>query len=528
MGKTWDTEKIEKFIASFAGAYDRYTDDLHSLEDGMSKYYFNDTYRGQAAEASKNFIGEGQNKLHMKQIDIQRRLVLKYYEMLDAFKDKVDSSPVARIDTDLLMDIKKRFMVCGNVIDVEGYDVECKTRYIADKFGHINRNLTPSSYRMVGEMYEDFCGSGGLFDYCVNKVEEFDAEMCSNVDNSGIEEDVDELQEKIITTTSALDMIHVQVENVLNKSVGLVSASIVNPNNPFAVFKNPNLPNYLNIYGFKLFLPNGKSDENHIYVDDSKRVRIGTVSDDFITVTGVPDSNGKATTYGGAQAWLKDFPEDGQLYSDLGCGIIASVNQYLYLTGQTTISYEEYRNLVYKFIIAEDQPAARRDTHIEVRKQGVKGPIGGALPGQMSAYITSMCEDKGVKVSSSWDYIRGYEADYENMKEQLNKGVPVIWAVHNFDGDKVHFYEYDSSKGAYLFETDEKTGKIKKGGAASSHYVTVTGIYEDYDDNGKRRRMVEVSSWGKKLYVDYDEAVSVVSKNPLDQPFSSVMNTEIN
>ena len=119
MGKTWDTEKIEKFIDSFAGAYDRYTDDLHSLEDGMSKYYFNDTYRGQAAEASKNFIGEGQNKLHMKQIDIQRRLVLKYYEMLDAFKDKVDSSPTARIDTDLLMDIKKRFMVCANVIDVE-------------------------------------------------------------------------------------------------------------------------------------------------------------------------------------------------------------------------------------------------------------------------------------------------------------------------------------------------------------------------------------------------------------------------
>ena len=108
MGKTWDTEKIEKFIDSFSRAYDRYTDDLHSLEDGMSKYYFNDTYRGQAAEASKNFIGEGQNKLHMKQIDIQRRLVLKYYEMLDAFKDKVDSSPTARIDTDLLMDIKKR------------------------------------------------------------------------------------------------------------------------------------------------------------------------------------------------------------------------------------------------------------------------------------------------------------------------------------------------------------------------------------------------------------------------------------
>ena len=145
--------------------------------------------------------------------------------MLDAFKDKVDSSPVARIDTDLLMDIKKRFMVCGNVIDVEGYDVECKTRYIADKFGHINGNLTPSSYRMVSEMYEDFCGSGGLFDYCVNKVEEFDAEMCSNVDNSGIEDDVDTLQDKVVTTASALDAMQVKVENMSKFSLGLISLS---------------------------------------------------------------------------------------------------------------------------------------------------------------------------------------------------------------------------------------------------------------------------------------------------------------
>ncbi|MBO4912505.1 MAG: hypothetical protein J5504_07245 [Butyrivibrio sp.] len=526
MGKTWDTEEIEKFIESITGVFDRYTEHLRSLEDGLAKYYNNDTYRGQAAEASKNFIDEGQNKLHMKQIDVQKRMVFKYYEILSAFKDNVDSSPKARIDTDLVLDIKKYFKACDEVIDVTGYEVECKARYIADKFGWINRNLTLPSYRVLSEMYKDLDGSGGLLDYCIRKVEEFDAEMCSDVDSSGIEDDVDELHGKIITTTSALDIIHVQVENVLKKSVGLVKASIVNPNNPFALFNNKKLPKYLNIHGMKLYLSNGKSDDDHIYVDDSKRVRIGTVSDDFIKVTGVPGKTGPV--FGGNQAWLIDFPGDGKLYSDYGCGIVASVNQYLYLTGQTTISYEEYRNLVYKFINAEDQPAARRDTHIEVRKQALKGPIGGALPDQMSTYITSMCEDKGVKVSSNWDGIRGYEADYENMKKQLEKGIPVIWSVHSFDGDKIHFHEYDPSSGVYLYVCDEQTDTLIKGGRASSHYIIATGIYEDYDDNGEKRRMVEISSWGEKYYVDYDQYIGVVSKNPCNQPFSSVMNTKIN
>lgn len=527
MSKTWDTEKIENFIESFVGAYDRYTDDLRSFEDGMAKYYYNDTYRGQAAEASKNFIDAGQNKLHMKQIDVQRRLVSMYYHMLNEFKDKVDSSPKARIDTDILLYIKKHFKGCDRVVDVAGYDIECKARYIADKFRRINGSLTPPSYRMLGEMYEDLDGSGGLIDHCIRKFEEFDEEMYSEINQSGIEDDVDELHGQIVTTASILDAIHVQVENVLKKSVGLVKTSIVNPLNPFAIFKSSKLPDYLNVYGFKLDL-NGKCDDDHIYVDDSKRVRIGTVSEDFIKITGVPGENGIITTYGGNQAWLIDIPKDGKRFSAMGCGVIASVNQYLYLTGQTTISYEDYKKLAYAFLEAEDQSVSRRDTHSEVRKQAIKGPIGGALPNQMSTYITSMCEDKGVTVSSNWDYIKDYEADYENMKEQLKKGVPVIWGINNFDGDKVPFHEYDSSTGAYIHHPKDNDKTKIKGSGASSHYVIATGIYEDNDANGVRRRMVEISSWGKKYYVDYDQYIDAVSKNPFDQPFSSVMNTEIN
>ncbi|WP_026666887.1 T7SS effector LXG polymorphic toxin [Butyrivibrio sp. AE2005] len=524
MSKTWDTEKIENFIESFVGAYDRYTDDLRSFEDGMAKYYYNDTYRGQAAEASKNFIDAGQNKLHMKQIDVQRRLVSMYYHMLNEFKDKVDSSPKARIDTDILLYIKKHFKGCDRVVDVAGYDIECKARYIADKFRRINGSLTPPSYRMLGEMYEDLDGSGGLIDHCIRKFEEFDEEMYSEINQSGIEDDVDELHGQIVTTASILDAIHVQVEEVLKKKVG-VDTKRINHINPFAVFKSSKLPKYLNVYGMQIQLYDGKSDDDHIYVDDSKRVRIGTVNDTFITVTGVPGK--KDPVYGGNQAWLKDFPENGKRFSDMGCGVIASVNQYLYLTGQTTISYEDYKKIAYGFLNAEDQPVSRRGTHSEVRKQAIKGPISGALPNQMSTYITSMCEDKGVTVSSNWDYIKDYEADYQNMKKQLNEGVPVIWAVNDFGEESIPFHEYDSKNGVYVHDPHNAVEKERKGGGASSHYVVATGLYEEFDDNGDKRRMVEISSWGNKYYVDYDQYIDVVSQNPLNQPFSSVMNTKI-
>ena len=525
MGKTWDTEKIEKFIDSFSRAYDRYTDDLHSLEDGMSKYYFNDTYRGQAAVASKNFIEDGQSKLHVKQIEIQRRLVIKYYEMLEAFKNKVDSSSIARIDTDLLQDIKKSFKIYDNVIDVEGYDIESKARYIADKFGRINGNLIPPSYRMVSEMYEDFCGSGGLFDQFIRKVEEFDEEMCRDIGQSGIEEDVDELHSKIVSTVAALDSMQVSVENMPKFSLGLssLSAKALSAEEQKELRKKAK-----EIYISKLFEKiNGSrfsaTYEDTFKVDDSKRARIGKVSDTFVTVI---DSNSSSPYYGGNQSWFSNEPDYGERLDANGCGAIAAVNLSLYLTGQTKVTKEEYEKMVNDYMKAVDCSPESRGKKSAHRIKAIKG-FTGALPGQMTEYVTNTCRDKGINVKTNWDYVQGYEDDYRNMKKQLNDGIPVIWAVNdnNENAKKtndesrvgVMFYKYDALTGTYSVYDK----------AVTSHYVTVTAIYEDTDTTGKAKRMVEVSSWGNKLYVDYDQYVDLVSDDPNNEPFSSITNTTV-
>lgn len=278
-----------------------------------------------------------------------------------------------------------------------------------------------------------------------------------------------------------------------------------------------------------MFIHQVSSTNDCIQVNDSNRVKIGKVSDTFIKVTGVPeiDDNGVPTgnlisTYGGNQDWLKDFL-GVERFGTMGCGVIASVNQYLYLTGQTTITYEEYKKLAYDFLLANDQILPEsKITSIIGRHVMILGPLGGAAPWQMSEYIQNKCLSQGVIVSSSWDYKNDYEDDYENMKKQLEKGIPAIWAVHNFDEKNIHFLEYDSSKGQYIYDLGKKIGS-----AASSHYIIATGIYEDVDDTGKLRRMIEVSSLGEKYYVDYDQYIDVVSKNQYNKPFSSVMNTMV-
>ena len=53
---------------------------------------------------------------------------------------------------------------------------------------------------------------------------------------------------------------------------------------------------------------------------------------------------------------------------------------------------------------------------------------------------------------------------------------------------------------------------------ANSHYVVATAIYEQEQADGSYRRMVEVSSWGERYYIDYDEyldfSMSVFQEHP--------------
>ena len=69
--------------------------------------------------------------------------------------------------------------------------------------------------------------------------------------------------------------------------------------------------------------------------------RIG-LNTDFITI--IDDNGMLLEKFGGDQSWLDDS------VSDSSCGVIAIVNTYLYMTGQTTITKKDYIELCKRFL----------------------------------------------------------------------------------------------------------------------------------------------------------------------------------
>ena len=522
MSIKYDAEKINEFNEDLEGTIDRYRTNAAYFTLSCEKYGANSTHVGKAAEASKQFMMTKQMQFMLDVVKIQKKMAQKYFDAENYFKEKVDASQSARLDTDVLRKENDYFQIQKDLLENQSFAIEYKAREVVEKFGEFNRNAIPPNYGKARRGYEELCGGGGFIDDCIRKFEEYDDIVLDNINQSEIQGDIADLITRIQNTMNALSLMQVQAQPM---DIQTFMIAVVGLGRAFAetVFQNAK-ESYNN---YQLIKPIPRTNFSKIYpnsftVVDANRVRIGTVSDSFVEINYVDGSGKNVTSYGGDQSWFRDGPFHGNAIDLNGCGIIAAVNQYLYLTGQTQISQADYKKMVHGFLKAKDQLTPAREKISLGRIAAIYGPTG-ALPTQMTDYVDNMCADKGMKVFSNWDYFQDYEHDYESIKKQLNNGVPVIWAMHDFenafknDTSKlgVSFYSYDSSNGTYT----------KSGAEASSHYVVITAIYEEKDTAGTSRRMLEISSWGKKYYVDYDQYIDFVSDNPHNKPFSSITNT---
>ncbi len=259
--------------------------------------------------------------------------------------------------------------------------------------------------------------------------------------------------------------------------------------------------------------------------------RIGLSNIGFVTVIET-DANGERHYYGGDQKWYKGktllLLFDNSVQNN-GCGVIAGVNQYLYMTGQYTISKDDYDKLVDKFFSCGDINAKSTIPFVPIQKHftrsaAVVSPIG-AFPMQIGDYIEGMCAQDNINVTTQWDFTQGYETDYENIKKQLSNNVPVIWAIHDWHNG---VWADSTTKVRLPFRTyNMEQGLYEDWKGAASHYVIITAVYESIDTSGNMKRMLEISTWGEKAYVDYDEYIEYVSGNSANLPFSSILKTSV-
>ena len=99
---------------------------------------------------------------------------------------------------------------------------------------------------------------------------------------------------------------------------------------------------------------------------------------------------------------------------------------------------------------------------------------------------------------------------YQKIKAMINANIPVVWAIYSRKG-RLNLYRFNQG-----------TSKYEVIASTNNHFVTAIGVEESHEGQ-KLRRMIEVSSWGKGFYIDYDEYLEFVGSSLINKYCSNIM-----
>lgn len=239
-----------------------------------------------------------------------------------------------------------------------------------------------------------------------------------------------------------------------------------------------------------------------------------------LSVSGyVPVLKDHTVYYGGNQNW---FPNNNKRSKDYilhhyGCGTIATADLFLYLA----IASDAYRSGVTESVLQGTDSSYYKDYMSYVRKINIyytKTKRYIAVLGPRIAYaFNSYARTYQFKHRARWKLNLTYYDMLEGIEEMLSKDIPIILSI----GPNTPFLWKDKGINFYsrdvLDEANNLLGlyqyrPVKNN--VNSHYVTVTGMYkmersnrssQGISPNANRQIMLQISSWGKLYYINYNE-----------------------
>lgn len=204
MGKRYDARKMTELCDSISHVVSDFTAKAEMLENEYSAYNSNNTYRGEAANASKEFVYKGQGKLIREQVRVLNRLSKKFNETQDAFSTMVDSSPNAKIDMDVLEGNKRFFSIQNDRFEDKALQMERVSREICDRFERFGY-ITEIRYDRAKYDFEDFCGYSGFMNKSMRSFEQFDEETRSYIKSSELDRYMYDIETDTKATMNALN-----------------------------------------------------------------------------------------------------------------------------------------------------------------------------------------------------------------------------------------------------------------------------------------------------------------------------------
>ncbi len=238
MGKRYDARKMTELCDSISHAVDGFAAKAEMLENEYSVYNSNNTYRGEAANASKEFVYKGQGKLIKEQVRVLNKLSRKFNETHEVFRDTVDSSPNAKIDMDVLEGNKRFFSMQHERFEDKAIQLERVSREISDRFGRFGY-ITTIRYDRAKYGFEDLCGYSGFMNKCMRSFEEFDEETKSYLKSSGIDRYMYDIETDTKATMNALNGMAVYNPDVKKINMTPVAQMAAKMMNSAGIAANP-------------------------------------------------------------------------------------------------------------------------------------------------------------------------------------------------------------------------------------------------------------------------------------------------
>ena len=214
-------------------------------------------------------------------------------------------------------------------------------------------------------------------------------------------------------------------------------------------------------------------------------------------------------SFGGNQEWIKEAlgTWKGRAIGGYGCGLIGASDLLIHILGNGITGHSD----------SSDNAVGREDyisfiRYMEKRYFHIFPKLG--LSGILLAFGLNLYfffnrrlirESTGCRYTARWAVWPSKMLD--RIKEMLGNDIPVIISIGPgfFRKNKLKFYR--KTVNASGEETYKQVTETK------DHYVTVTGVIEAKKPDDKDIILLEISSWGKKYYVNYAEYRQYVRHN---------------
>ena len=208
-------------------------------------------------------------------------------------------------------------------------------------------------------------------------------------------------------------------------------------------------------------------------------------------------------SFGGNQSWIGSADSDRKSKNNIicafGCGLISAVDILSYLEkkedtekkdSEEQLSIAGYREKLSEF----------ERTHFHVSYYfGIPGT-------RLARKMNRFFRKKKLPYRAKWG-MSGKKL-LPRLREMLENDIPATLSIGPgfFHKDRLPLYALKLDKNGDI-ESGNLKYSVKRNGSTKDHYVTVTGMIEDDD-----RLLLEISSWGRKFFIDYKEYTDYVKK----------------